>query len=273
MRDSRPHSFHRCSFATYTIAACALLTSQSAQSRTVSIPFNPSNFSHPLTIDNPLFPLVIGQTFIYRADLGDACEENHVTVTNHTKRIAAGVTAREVHDVVYSAATCGPVQNMQLTEDTLDWYAQDDSGNVWYLGEDTKECDASGCVQGQGSWEAGADVDHIGSNGVAGLFMLADPRKGDGYQQEFYAGHAEDIAAVNGVDLDVTLTRPDAQQPKVFHHCIKTKERSLIEPGSNANKYYCPGIGLVAEDELSRGGARSELVDPSAIAFQFRRVK
>jgi len=27
----------------------------------------------------------------------------------------------------------------QLVEDTYDWYAQDAPGNLWYLGEDTKE--------------------------------------------------------------------------------------------------------------------------------------
>lgn len=251
--------------------AAAMVAAGPAHARTVSIPFNPANFSHPLTINNPYFPLVVGTTLIYRSDVDGGCEQNIVIVTNHTKRIAAGVTAREVHDAVYDGAACGP--NMQLTEDTLDWYAQDNDGNVWYLGEDSKECDANGCTQSPGSWEAGADIDNIGSNGIPGLFMLAHPRKGDGYQQEFYAGHAEDIAAVQAVDIDVTLTRPDAKPPGVFHHCLNTKERSLIEPGSTAQKYYCPGIGEVKEQDLSRNGSPSELVDPSADAFRFRTVK
>ncbi|MBC8387109.1 MAG: hypothetical protein H8E13_03555 [Actinobacteria bacterium] len=29
--------------------------------------------------------------------------------------------------------------NGELIEDTLDWFAQDKDGNVWYLGEDSKE--------------------------------------------------------------------------------------------------------------------------------------
>jgi hypothetical protein len=252
-----------------TIAA-ALVAAGPAQARTVSIPFKPTNFSHPLTINNPYFPLVAGTTLVYRSDVDGGCEEDRFTVTNHSKRIAIGVTAREVHDAVYDAATCGP--NMQLTEDTLDWYAQDNSGNVWYLGEDSKECDANGCTASAGSWEAGADIDNIGSNGIPGLFMLADPRKGDSYQQEFYANHAEDMATITAVDIDMTLTRPDAFPPGVFHHCLKTKERSLIEAGSTAVKYYCPGIGEVAEQDLSRNGSPSELVDPSADAFRFRTV-
>jgi hypothetical protein len=241
-----------------------------ADARTVSIPFNPANFSHPLTINNPLLPLVSGTTLVYRSDTPDGCEENRVTVTSDKKKIAAGVTARPVHDVVYAGATCaGP---LTLTEDTFDWYAQDDAGNVWYLGEDSKECDANGCVQSNGSWEAGADVDHAGTLGVAGIIMLANPRKGDEYQQEFYEDHAEDIAAVQATDMDVILTRPDAHQPPLFHHCLNTKERSTLESGSVAQKYYCPGIGMVAEEDLSHGRIRSELVDSSAQAFKFRTV-
>jgi hypothetical protein len=269
MRDPRSTHFRR--FAAFALATALTLVAPPAQSRTVDIPFNKNNFHNPLAINNTYLPLPVGQELVYRADV-DGCEENHVTVTNHTKKIAVGVTAREVHDVVYSGATCGPLSSMLLTEDTFDWLAQDDSGNVWYLGEDSKECDANGCVPSDGSWEAGADIDNIGSNGVPGIIMLANPRKGDSYQQEFYEGHAEDMGEVTGIDVDVTLTRPDARQPRLFHHCLKTKERSLIESGSTAIKYYCPGIGEIAEDEISRNGARSELIDPSAIAFQFRIV-
>lgn len=253
------------------VGAFALMLPQSAPTRNVSIPFSPANFSHPLTINNSYHPLVPGTVMFYRSATPDGCEQTRVEVTSGTKSIAAGVTARPVHDQVFIGATCaGP---FTLKEDTFDWYAQDDDGNVWYLGEDTKECDANGCVQGQGSWEAGADVASAGTLGVAGIIMLADPRKGDGYQQEFYKNHAEDIAAVQATDTDVTLNRPDARQPRLFHHCLNTKERSTLESGSVAQKYYCPNIGLVAEEDLSHGRARAELIDPSAIAFQFRRVR
>ena len=236
-------------------ASTAMLVPASVDSRTVSIPFNPAHFSNPLIINNPLFPLVAGKTYIFRAATTDGCEEDHVVVTNHSKRIAIGVSAREVHDSVYSGATCGP--GMLLTEDTLDWYAQDDSGNVWYLGEDSKTCDATGCVPSDGSWEAGADPANIGSNGIPGIIMLARPRKGDSYRQEYYAGHAEDQATVIDVNVDVTLTRADAYQPNVFHHCIKTKEFTALEAGAPAYKWNCPAFGTVMEDEK---GSHNELV-------------
>jgi len=252
------------------VGTFALMLPQSAPAREVSIPFSPANFSNPLTINNPLLPLVPGTIQIYRSETADGCEQTRVEVTSDVKHIAAGVDARPVHDQVFAGATCtGP---LTLIEDTFDWYAQDHAGNVWYLGEDTKECDANGCVQGDGSWEAGADVANTGTLGVAGIIMLANPRKGDGYQQEFYEDHAEDIAAVQATDTDVALTREDALQPRLFHHCLNTKERSTLEAGSVAQKYYCPNIGLVAEEDLSHGRARAELIDPSALAFKFRNV-
>ena len=45
----------------------------------------------------------------------------------------------------------------QVVEDTFDWYAQDARGNVWYLGEDTKEYENGKVVSTKGSWEAGVN--------------------------------------------------------------------------------------------------------------------
>ena len=72
-----------------------------------------------------------------------------VTVTNETKKIANGITARVVHDVVTADG-----ENVEVTDD---WYAQDDAGNVWYLGEDTQEYEDGNPVSKEGSWEAGRD--------------------------------------------------------------------------------------------------------------------
>jgi hypothetical protein len=138
-----------------------------------------------------------------------------------------------------------------LEEDTYDWYAQDDSGNVWYLGENSKDCSGGRCVQNAGSWQAGV-------NGArAGLIMLANPHTGDHYRQEYFAGFAEDEASVVGVGINVMLTRPDAYQPRLFRNCIKTREFTRLEPGANAYKFYCPNVGIVMEDEK---GLHTELV-------------
>ncbi len=237
-------------FGTYAlVASLALAIPQALHPANIVIPFNPGNFSNSTTIDNVLFPLVPGKTLIYHGQSADGCEEDRMAITNQTK-IIAGVIARVVHDQVYVGATCAG--RLSLSEDTYDWYAQDNSRNVWYLGEDSKTCDTRGnCVRSDGSWQAAV-------NGAqAGLIMLANPRQGDHYRQEYYAGHAEDQATVDGVNLNVMLTRPDAYQPRLFRNCIKTREYTRLEPGAIGYKYYCPNFGIVMEDEK---GFHSELV-------------
>jgi hypothetical protein len=96
--------------------------------------------------------------------------------------IANGVTARVIRDVV--------TQNGRPVEITDDWYAQDRAGNVWYLGEATREYRDGKVVSRARSFEAGVD------GARAGIAMPANPVPGLSYPQEYYAGVAEDRAAV-----------------------------------------------------------------------------
>lgn len=246
-------------FAALSLVSLAFPQSAHAAGK-VEIAFSPANFSDPLDIDNIFLPMVPGTTTIFKAEGADGCEEVHVTVTNDTKSIA-GVTARVVEDVAYEDAACDGT--LLKVEETLDWFAQDDAGNVWYLGEQTSDCDVSGCTPGPGAWEAGVD------GAVAGIIMLADPKSGDQYYQEFYSGFAEDQAKIVGVEVRVSLRREDAYQPSELTGCLKTKEWTRLEPGAVEHKFYCPNIGLVAVDELHGKTLRFELVGPSS-AFQFR---
>ena len=84
-----------------------------------------------------------------------------VTVSNVTKRIANGVTARVVRDTVTSDG--------EVIEDTFDWYAQDGAGNVWYLGEQTAEFEDGKVSSRGGSFEAGVD------GAQAGVIVPAEP--------------------------------------------------------------------------------------------------
>ena len=78
--------------------------------------------------------------------------------------------------------------NGELKEKTFDWYAQDEDGNVWYFGEDTKEFENGKVVSTAGSFEAG-------KNGArAGVIMRAHPKVGQVTPQEFAPGVAEDKA-------------------------------------------------------------------------------
>jgi hypothetical protein len=83
------------------------------------------------TIDNRFLPLEPGTTFIYREKADGQTQRDVVVVTDKTKTIL-GVKTIVVRDTVTDAQG-------DLVEDTLDWYAQDKDGNVWYMGENSLE--------------------------------------------------------------------------------------------------------------------------------------
>lgn len=231
---------------------CATLASSSL-ARTVSVDFSASNFSDPLDIDNAYFPLSPGTTQSYKAETKEGCEVVVTTVTSDTKLID-GVTTRVVHDSAYEGETC-TTDASALVEDTLDYYAQDNDGNVWYFGEDTYDCAIGTCPLGEGSWIAGESP----ADALPGIIMLAQPNSGDTYYQEQADDVASDQATVTATGIDVTLKRDDAYAPGSFSNCIKTKEFSDLEKGSVEFKYYCPNIGNVLVEEHHGAVLVSEL--------------
>lgn len=241
-------------------AALALLIATPAQARSISIPFNAANFSDPLDIDNVYFPLVPGTVFTYKGETPDGCEVEVFTVTNDTRAID-GVTTRVIHDTAYEGETC-TTDPSALVEDTLDYHAQDDAGNVWYFGEDSYDCPIGTCDRNDGSWIAGEDP----ADALPGIIMLAQPRNGDTYFQEIAPDVALDQATVKGTGVTVVLKREDAYPPGTFTNCIVTKEFSTLENGANEQKSYCPGIGNVAVDEHHGKVFHSELTGVVAAA-------
>jgi len=244
------------SFAAAMALASVAATTSHAGGK-VALPFDPADFPSPPVVDNSYLPLMPGTTFIYRAEGDDECEEVHVIVRDPTIapfiKFIAGVHVLVVEDLAYIDEDCDG--DLQKVEETFDWYAQDQGGNVWYLGEDTNECDETGCNDPAGSWEAGVD------GAVAGLIMLAEPRPGDQYRQEFLKDEAEDQAKILRVDSWISLYRDDAIDPGEFHNCLTSKEWTRLAHGEIEKKYYCPEIGLVAVDELKGKMLRFELVE------------
>ncbi|WP_349437127.1 calcium-binding protein [Pararhizobium sp. A13] len=140
-----------------------------------------------------------------------------------------------------------------LVEDTLDWYAQDDEGNVWYLGEiaTNYNYDDEGNfidTDFDGSWQAGVD------GAAPGWIMRAAPTAGDDYFQEFYAGVAEDEGEVIATGLHVDTDFGS------FDDVVKILDTSALDPGLGAYKYFAPGIGLVMEEEVVLSEDEPELV-------------
>jgi hypothetical protein len=202
--------------------------------------------------DNQYFPMsAIGQTYVYWAETEDELILNAMTFTSDTKEIA-GIVCIVVYDVEWVSPDDGITWYM--TEETDDWYAWDNDGNVWYFGEWTTEIeyDEDWIKTGEnndGSWEA--DVD----GALPGIVMLADPVEGMCYQQEYYEGEAEDMGKVLKLDMNVSIDYDD------FEGCLKTKEWTPLEPGTIEHKYYAPEVGLVYIEELKGKTVKVELID------------
>jgi len=189
-------------------------------------------------VDHPFFPLRPGMRWVYESG-GDEPERIVVEVLSETRQVM-GVTCVVVRDVVHVKG--------ELHEETLDWYAQDRDGNVWYFGEDTKAYE-NGKVSTAGSWEAGKDGAH------PGVVMLANPRVGDSYRQEYYRGEAEDMAEVLSL----------AESAKVplgsYDGLIVTKDWTPLEPDVVEHKHYARGIGNVLETSVKGDAPPVELVE------------
>ena len=202
------------------------------------VELDPADFT--TEIDNPYWPMRPGSRWVYRETDGKGgVQRVDVTVTNE-KKVIDGIEAVVVHDLV--------TEDGEKVEDTLDWYAQDSEGNVWYLGEDTTEYENGKPVSKEGSWEAGVD------GAQAGIIVPAEPKQGLTYREEYYAGHAEDAAEVLG--LEGKAEAPFGR----FSGALMTRNYSTIEPNAVELKFYAREIGPVLVLQTSGGSSREELV-------------
>ena len=195
---------------------------------------NPTNFT--TTIDNPYFPLIPGTTFTYLSRNGRIRDVFAVT---HDTRVIDRVTCVQVHDSVFTDGV--------LTEDTLDFFAQDLEGNVWYFGENTEEFEDGPIATIEGSFLSGTN------NDKPGIIMKTHPAPGDFYRQEFSLGNAEDYAET--LNLNSRVVVPYGH----FNNCLKSQETTPLEPDALEDKYYAPGVGNVLTVDLVTG-ERDELI-------------
>lgn len=203
------------------------------------VTLDPADFTTDIT--NPYWPMQPGTRWVYRETEPDGTRSRIVVrVTDRTKLIANGIRARVVRDTVRSGG--------KLVEDTRDWYAQDSKGNVWYLGEHTKEYENGRFRSTKGSFEAGVD------GAEPGVVVPARPAVGMAYRQEHYPGHAEDRASI--LSLDERAEVPAGY----YRRALLVREENPLEPRVLEYKLFAPGVGPVLAIGVSGGADREELV-------------
>jgi len=190
-------------------------------------------------VDNPFAPFSPGSRWVYEKRTGDGVERIVIEVLEETREIL-GVECTTVHDRVY--------QDGVLVEDTLDWLAQDRSGNVWYFGEISQSFEDGRLASIDGSWVAGV------AGAKPGFWVKRAPRVGETYRQEWAPGEAEDVVQV--LSLAAKIKAPFTGRGPV----LQTRDFTPLSPDALEYKFYVPGVGLVLELDPETG-ERLELVE------------
>ncbi len=195
------------------------------------VAFRPGQFDRPTKINNTFLPLVPGTRFTFEgvANRGGGPTDHTVvfTVTELVKFVN-GVRSRVVLDLDESDG--------QLEEAELAFFAQDNSGNVWSLGEYPEEY-VDGVLDGApNTWIAGL------AGADAGIMMLADPKVGG---PRYVQGFAPKIDF-----LDCAQVFKKGQHVCVpvdcYSNVLVTDENSpLSEDTGHQRKFYAPGVGNV----------------------------
>lgn len=213
--------------------------------------FSAAEFQPGRPIDNPYFPVIPRQRVVLTAsgvdDEGEPFTEKSILTGLKGGPVISGVQSRTLVDLAY--------EDGLLVEKTHDYYAQDDDGNVWYLGEDVTNYvyDDNGTLlstNSASSWIAGVN------GALPGFIMPAAPQPGFTYFQEFAAADgALDEAEIHAVGLDLSIGYGD------FSQVIAIREGTQLDPTAREIKYYAPGIGIIRADEgLDIGLSNPELV-------------
>ena len=240
--------------------------------------FNAQNFSNPRpnTLDElhsyrPLFP---GNKWVYLKNIDGGVERITTEVSTTKTKTIMGIQCIVVDDKVEQKLEgSDDFTNEEITED---YFAMDDTGNLWYMGEESSHFDpeTGEFVRDGGSWIAGETMDENGNVAQPGILLPASPEPGMLYRQEYLANIAEDIATTIGDDLEVELEDTidgvdySIKETGVLRtHEYAGHELNVTEPLITEFKYYIEGVGKIAEqspadEEL---GLLIEFVDASAL--------
>ena len=179
---------------------------------------------------NRYFVLEPGHQLNLAGEIRAGLFEVRQTVTNQT-RVINGVNTRLVEELERV--------NGEVVELSLNYYALcQETGDLFYFGEQVELLDGGVVVSSEGSWEAGVD------GALPGIAMPATFMLGARYQMEIAPGIAMD--RVENLDAGFSFPTPAG----TFDNCVRTLESTPLEPGERTVKVYAEGIGAVADDVL-----------------------
>ena len=219
------------------VGSAAVLAAALALAGSALPPAGPA-FSDPLSIDNPFAPFVVGGSKTYAGHDGSATAsvfDHYLAATRSFTLDGQPVQCRQLEEVVYVDGV--------LEEISQNWFAQDDSGAVWYFGE-TVDNYVDGVVDNHGgSWLVGGpapgDPPETATATQPGLFMPADPHPGDQWKPENLFPIVDETVTLLKANVELDLAAAS------FEGAILVRETSLLQGSTPERKWYAPGVGVV----------------------------
>src|ERR1700704_5471985 len=188
-------------------------------------------FSHPKAITNPYLPLAN-----LKQDILEGTEKGHPLRVERIVKPGSKTFSINGQDVEALIVEDRESINGQLEEVTLDYFAQDDDGTVYYLGEDVDNYKDGKVVAHEGAWLYGVNTKELG------VIMPSHPRVGQKFRPE-------DVPGITREDDVVVSTSEKVSVPAgKFNNCIKVK--ASLSEGETEYKWFAPGVGAVKEEDL-----------------------
>ncbi len=184
---------------------------------------DPDGGTFTTEIDNPYFPLPVGQQVVLEG--GGLL----VRITSlDDVRTVAGVETRVVEE--YEAI------DGRVVEISRNFFAQAEDGTVCYFGEEVDMYDENGEITSHaGAWLADGDRYR------PGIFMPGSPQVDQAFQQEIAPGVAEDQSKI------VALGEETAVPGGTFEDTVIMLDRDPLSGGED-KKVYARGVGLIVDE-------------------------
>jgi hypothetical protein len=195
---------------------------------------DPAQFSDPTVIDATYLPMTPGTQHTYEGQAFDGDEEIArkviFTVTDLTK-VIGGVESVVIWEQ--------DLNDDELVESELAFFAQDDEGTVWHIGE-YYELWEEGEFLGSRLWYAGAPP-----CALAGVQMWADP---DPSMPTYSQGFApEPFFWADRATID-EIRDEHCVPADCYNDVLVTAESDEADPDAVQLKFYAPDVGNVAVD-------------------------
>lgn len=192
--------------------------------------FDPANFDKSTEITNLWMPMQPGTMWAYE---GTAVDDEG---NNFARRIEFTITdlTKEINGVQTVVAWIVDYNNDDVIEKEIAFYAQDNDGNVWYLGEHPEEF-ADGKFVAAPTWIAGIE------EARAGIKMMAEPKVGTA---KYFQGWGPAVEWSDYGDIQ-KMGQETCVPVDCYKNAMVIAESSLGEVGAAQFKYYVSGVGEV----------------------------